>query len=134
MVAVSGCSSRVSVDPPDPPVEAAACGDLMAGLPSTLLGEPSRTTEPDSPLTAAWGDPAITVRCGVPDPAALTPTSQLISIDGVDWLPEPLDDGYRFTSQGRITNVEVTVPDAYSPEADPVTVLSPLVKDSVPAG
>jgi hypothetical protein len=105
----------------------------MAELPSTLRGEPSRTTEPDSPLTAAWGDPAITVRCGVPDPAALTPTSQLISIDGVDWLPEPLDDGYRFTSYGRVTNVEVTVPDAYTPEADPVTVLSPLVKDSVPA-
>jgi hypothetical protein len=106
----------------------------MAALPETLIGESSRATEPESDLTAAWGDPAITMRCGVPDPPALTPTSALISINGVDWFPEPVAGGYRFTSHGRTTNVEVTVPDTYSPEADPVTVLSPVIKDTIRVG
>jgi len=126
-----GCSSSVSVAPPDPPVGGDACGDFMADLPDTLMDQPSRTTDPPSDLTAAWGDPAITVRCGVPRPASLTPTAQLVSIDGVDWFPEQIDGGYRFTTFGRTAGVEVTVPDDYAPESDPVTLLSPTVKRTI---
>jgi hypothetical protein len=129
---LAACSSAASVDPPDPPVGAAACAELMSALPTSLVGQQSRPTDPTSDLTSAWGDPAITLRCGVADPDALTPTSQLISIDGVDWFPEELTDGYVFTTYDRVTNVEVTVPDDYSPEADAVTLLSGVVKRTVP--
>ena len=101
-------------------------------LPQTVVGVTSRTTDPPSALTAAWGDPAITLRCGVPRPAGLQPTSQLISIDDVDWFAEELTAGYRFTTVGRAAYVEVTVPDDYKPEAAPVTELSAVVADSVP--
>ena len=104
----------------------------MASLPDLLDGAESRDTDPPSDLTAAWGDPAITVRCGVPDPQALTPSAQLFTIDGVDWFPEQLDAGYVFTTYQRETNVEVSVPDAYNPESDPVTELSGSVKDTIP--
>ena len=133
LLGLCACSSSVSVAPPEPAVDADTCADFMAALPDTLMDKASRPTDPASDLTAAWGDPAITVRCGVPDPAALTPTSQLITIDGVDWFPEQTDGGYRFTTYDRVTNVEVDVPDDYSPEADAATLLSPLVKDAVPA-
>ena len=67
------------------------------------------------------------MRCGVANPAALTPTSQLVTVDGVDWLPEQLTEGYLFTSVGREVNVEVSVPDDYSPEADVLVDLSPVL-------
>jgi hypothetical protein len=105
----------------------------MAHLPDMLAGQQSRETDPSSDLTAAWGDPAITVRCGVPQPAALTPGAQLFEIDGVDWFTEQIDAGYVFTTYRREANVEVTVPDDYSPESGPVTELSGSVKDAIPA-
>ena len=103
----------------------------MSELPRTVADQPERDTDPESPLTAAWGDPAITVRCGVPDPAALTPISQLITVNDVDWFPEELSSSYVFTSYERETNVEVTVPDDYAPEIGPVTELSDVVADTV---
>ena len=62
-----------------------------------------------------------------PAPTALTPTSQLLTVDGVDWLPEQLTAGYLFTTVGRQVNVEVAVPDAYTPEADVLVDLSPVI-------
>jgi hypothetical protein len=103
----------------------------MARLPATVAGQESRDTDPASDLTAAWGDPAITVRCGVPDPAALTPEAQLFTINGVSWFPQQLSAGYVFTTYQRKTNVEVTVPDDYAPESGPVTELSDLVKNTI---
>ncbi len=73
------------------------------------------------------------LRCGVGVPAALTPTSQLLTVDGVDWLPEKLTAGYLFTTVGRSVNVEVSVPSAYSPEADALADLSPAVAAAIPA-
>jgi hypothetical protein len=104
----------------------------MAGLPDELAGQSSRHTDPESDLTAAWGDPAITVRCGVPPPTALGMTSQLITANDVDWFPEELTEGYLFTTYGRVTSVEVSVPDDYSPEMGAATELSTLVSETIP--
>ncbi len=73
------------------------------------------------------------LRCGVATPAALTPTSQLLTVDGVDWLPEELSAGYLFTTVGRSLNVEVSVPGAYSPESDALVDLSTAVAATVAA-
>lgn len=131
-LSVSGCAGTVSVEPPDPPVSADHCTQFMSKLPGTLADQASRETDPDSPLTAAWGDPAITVRCGVPTPDALTPDSVVYNLNGVVWFPEELTAGYVFTTYQRQSNVEVTVPDDYAPEANVVTELSDLVAETVP--
>jgi hypothetical protein len=128
--ALSGCSRGVAVPPPDPAPEGAAayaCAELKSRYPALVLGRATTATNPTSSYTAAWGDPAIVVRCGVPVPAALTPTSQLITVNGVDWLPEQLERGYLFTTVGREPAVEVSVPDAYRPESDALVDLGPAV-------
>jgi hypothetical protein len=131
-LSLAACSGPVSVEPPDPPTHSGSCADFMAGLPDELVGQTSRDTDPESALTAAWGDPAITVRCGVPPPDTLDVTSQLITANRVDWFPEELTEGYLFTTYGRVTVVEVTVPDDYTPEIGPATELSALVDETIP--
>jgi hypothetical protein len=130
LLTVSACSSGLAVSPPNPPPVGAAaytCSAVHGALPDEVDGHGVTATTPKSPLTSAWGQPPIVLRCGVPTPTALTPTSQLLTVDGVDWLPEQLTQGYLFTTVGRQVNVEVAVPDAYSPEAGVLTDLSPVI-------
>ncbi len=129
---LSGCATPVALDPPTPPAE--ACKVLADQLPDRVDGQERRPTTPASAATAAWGDPPISLRCGVPTPAAYTPGVQLVTVNGVDWLPEQLSSGVRFTSHGRLANVEVTVPAAYRPEADALTDLSPVIRSVIPQG
>jgi len=134
MCLAAACSVSVAVDPPEPPPEVArACASMAEGLPSLLLDQRRIDTDPESPLTAAWGSPAITLACGVPSPAGLGPTSQLVTVEGIDWFAEQLTAGYRFTSVGLLAYVRVDVPDAYSPEADPLVELAPALAALPPA-
>jgi hypothetical protein len=50
----------------------------------------------------------------------------------VDWLPVEADDGWVFYATGRVAWIEVVVPSAYAPEADPLIDLAPAVKAQVP--
>ncbi|WP_255280697.1 DUF3515 domain-containing protein [Actinomadura madurae] len=103
---------QVPVPSPD-----TATSRLCAGLrlPEKVHGEKRRDTSPGSPLTAAWGSPAIALRCGVPRPATLEPTSELVTINGIDWFGMPADRPVTFTAVGRQAYVEVTVPPKYNP-------------------
>lgn len=69
-----------------------------------------REVTPASPLTAAWGDPPVVVRCGVPVPSALKPESLLVTVNSVDWFPEELTGGAVITTVGRKVALELTVP------------------------
>jgi len=130
----AACSVSVAVDPPEPlPEVARACASMAEGLPSLVLDQRRIDTDPESPLTAAWGSPAITLACGVPTPVGLGPTSSLVTIEGIDWFAEPLTAGYRFTSVGLVAYVQVDVPGAYSPEADPLVELAPAISALPPA-
>lgn len=137
VLATAACSKGVEVPLPDPlPSGAAAytCASLHSALPDQVDGQNVTASTPVSPWTSAWGgDPAITLRCGVPQPAALRPDSQLVVVDDVSWLPEQLTGGYRFTTVGRTVNVEVVVPSKYAPEADPLADLSPPIAKLVPS-
>jgi hypothetical protein len=131
-LALVGCASPVLIQPPAAPP--AGCGPLLESFPSRVAGQEQRTTEPQSPATAAWGDPPISVVCGVGVPTAYQPTSQLLSVNGVDWLAEQLESGFRFTTIGQPVNVEVTVPAAYAPEADVLAQVSlPISRATPPA-
>jgi hypothetical protein len=130
LLTIAACSSGLAVSPPNPPPIGAAaytCSAVHGALPDEVDGHGVTATTPKSPLTSAWGQPPIVLRCGVQTPTALTPTSQLLTVDGVDWLPEQLTAGYLFTTVGRQVNVEVAVPDAYTPEADVLVDLSPVI-------
>ncbi|MEO3768010.1 DUF3515 domain-containing protein [Streptomyces sp. B8F3] len=115
------------------------CRELADRLPGTVDGQERRETDPVSALTAGWGDPAVELRCGVARPEVLTPgsehynpTADAVSVNGVDWLYEELDDGARFTTTQRGAFVEVTVPGAYAPEVNALTDLAEAVDTSVP--
>ena len=126
-------SAVVPVDPPETSAEQSAiCRDLQTLLPDPLDGRPSRQTGPLSPLTAAWGEPAVVLRCGVARPAALTLTSQLFQADGVSWFAEQVSGGWRFTATGRKAYVEVTVPGTQDQASAPLVDLAPAVSNAVP--
>ncbi len=120
---------QVPVPSPDA-VGARLCAGLR--LPEKVLGAERRDTSPDSQLTAAWGSPAIALRCGVPRPAALRPESQLITVNGVDWFGQPADRPVTFTAVARQAYVEVTVPPKYSPPGDVLIELGRPIAATIP--
>ena len=102
-----------------PPANAAAdapCTKLLATLPITLADLPGRPAQSTWTYVAAWGDPAVVLRCGVPRPAQLRPGSSNldIAINGVLWLPIQLKDSTVWTSVDRAAYIEVTVPKSYA--------------------
>jgi hypothetical protein len=84
------------VDAPD--AGSQACTDLLAALPVDLPENPGRPiAEPAQPGARAWAASPrpVVLRCGLPRPQELTPTSTLTEVNGVSWLtvtdgtPEP---------------------------------------------
>lgn len=122
------------VDLVAPPKTAAAdqyCPDFVAALPITLDGLHSRPAHSTSPWVGAWGDPAVTFRCGVPKPAGLTPTSALQVVNGVQWLYRKSGDSVVFTAVDRPVYVELTVPTRYA--GAPLSGVTTAVAQSLPA-
>lgn len=140
-LAAAGCSSGDSGRPvPTPsPETAKLCRALYRELPAKVDGLGRSGTEPPSEFAADWGDPAVQLRCGVPRPEVLTPgtahynpTAEGIEVNGVLWLPEQQENGYRFTTTQRKAYVEVTVPREYRPEVNPLTDLADAIGKTIP--
>ncbi|GAB2809091.1 hypothetical protein GCM10022221_03040 [Actinocorallia aurea] len=118
---VSGCSGGpVQVPVPTPDAGAAAACEKLS-YPEKVDGKERRDTDPASPYVAAWGSPAIAVRCGVARPA--DPDSGLIervvTVDGLDWLPAEGDRPSTWTLVARTAYIEVTIPQEYTPAGSP---------------
>ncbi|ACY98983.1 MULTISPECIES: DUF3515 domain-containing protein [Thermomonospora] len=129
---LAGCGDeavRVPVPSPD-----AASARLCAGLrlPERVHGQPRRDTSPESPLTAAWGSPAIALRCGVPRPPQMRPDAQLVTVNGIHWFPYPEGRPVTYTAVGRQAYVEVTVPAKYEPAGDVLIELGEAIKTTIP--
>ena len=128
-LAVTGCGRSVAIDPvPADP----ACTSLVDALPDRIGGQPRK--DATTPGTAAWGDPPITVRCGVPMPTAYSPTSQLLDVEGIDWLSEAIADGSRFTSVRTAPRIELTVPAAHEPASAALVDLSRALRELAQPG
>ena len=109
---LAGCG-KVAVDDPTPDAAGAAvCTSVLADLPDQVLDQGRRTVRPGR-FSAAWGKPAIILRCGVAPPPTLTPTSECLEVNGVGWFGEEATGGMIFTTIGRAAFVEVSVPTAY---------------------
>jgi uncharacterized protein DUF3515 len=136
-----GRGDAVAVAAPAPTSNAVAaeCARLTKGAPQAVGGQSRRSTDPASSLTAAWGDPAIVLRCGVPEPTMLkpgsanyNPTADATYLNGVSWLIEQASNGYKFTAYQRAVYVEVDVPAAYQPETNALVDLSQDVINNIP--
>lgn len=112
-LAMTGCSRGVEVAPPSglSPRAQSACRAVT--WPKTVARLEQVPTTPESTLTAAWGDPPLIARCGVP--AAGPTTDDCVVVDGVDWVIHPLSDGTRLTTFGRDPAIELLVPTDYGP-------------------
>jgi len=119
LVLAAGCDT---VDVPDTSVSASerkACKSLVAALPDQVAGQSGRETS-GNPLGAAWGDPAIVLRCGVGTPVDYDKFAACQIVNGLDWFVpdstiEDQDADVVMTTIGRTPAVEVTVPASYRP-------------------
>jgi hypothetical protein len=117
--------------PPVTPEADEFCPALMAGLPLELVGEPSRRVQSDSPFAYAWGEPAVSLVCGVERPASFAPDSALYQINGVFWLVDDSDpDTTVWTAVDRPVFVELRVPATI--DSAPATVLSTTIAETLP--
>jgi hypothetical protein len=121
----------------------AACEAFVADLPASLADEERVDVEPAGALGAAYGDPALTVTCGVPVPTDFDQTSRCDEVNGVGWfIPDGTDSDtsvdLRLTAPGYRPVVELVVPADYRPDdpfvgddttAAALAVLSPLVAE-----
>ncbi|EST39208.1 hypothetical protein N566_03265 [Streptomycetaceae bacterium MP113-05] len=138
----AGCTADDGGGPaaPSPSGEAAeACRVLHEALPDRVAGEERNGSAPSSEYTAVWGEPAVELRCGVPEPEVLrpgsehyNPTAEAAEVNGVSWLLEETDGGYRFTTTERNPYLEVRVPHAYAPEIGVLTDLADAVRGALP--
>lgn len=114
------------------PGAARVCADLVTGLPEVVDDAVRREIDPPQPGVAAWGQPPIILRCGVPEPTGLDPTSAVLDVSGVGWRALDGEGGTFFYSDDRAVVVEVAVPDDYAPEAQVLVDLADAVLGSVP--
>lgn len=119
---LAGCAPTVGL----PPGEYAAdpvCAEVLQATPDTLVGQERRSTSAQA--STAWGDPALTLRCGVTPPGPTTERCLTVEqADGtaVDWIALEGDDellpaharrgqgSWTFVTYGRTPAVEVVVP------------------------
>lgn len=123
------------MSPPRPTGPAAsACRALADRLPARVSDEERRETDPSSRYTAAWGDPPITVRCGVRKPSQYKPTAQLFTVDDVAWLPVPQDSDTptRYYAVERRAYVEVVIPVEHAPASDALVDLGKVIAATIP--
>jgi hypothetical protein len=123
-----------------PPANAAAnipCTNLLGDLPTaipiskgTIPGRPAQSTWT---YVAAWGDPAIVLRCGVPRPKQLTVDSSdlLILTNGVNFLPVSTGTATVFTTVDRAAYIELTVPKSYA--QPPLGPIATAIAKALPA-
>ncbi len=134
----TGCGSgKVEVDSPElSDADARTCRKLVDALPNAVSDELRRPVEPEDAYGAAWGDPAIVLRCGVPVPDGFDKFATCQVANDVAWfVPESQieDQGADvvMTTVGRTLNVEVQVPDRYRPPAAAMVDLAGPIKRTI---
>ncbi len=128
LLLLGACGRAVPLDPPRPgPQDAEICAAIQARLPDRVAGEYRLSVSPDVANTAAWGSPAITWRCGVPQPDAYEPTASVLNLDEVLWFPQRSESGVRYTSVQQ-PHIEIEVPSLYPDPASVLKSLSPSLR------
>ena len=129
-----------------------ACAQLMADLPTVLggldrrelVGSPAAsgtessdgaqaggTSDLQPGAVAAWGDPPVVLRCGIPTPAELTCSAPVQVVDGVTWLPLTGQGATTYLVVDRSVRVALTVPDSVT-STGPWQELSKTIARALP--
>ncbi|ASW53978.1 DUF3515 family protein [Plantactinospora sp. KBS50] len=113
------------------PYPTTRCRLLTSSLPAQLRDLARRPVTAGSEQNAAYGDPALTIGCGVP-PATVPPTEQVWNVNGVCWYPvEQTDAAATLTTVDREVPVRVTVPQTYGPALQWLSSISSAVRDAI---
>jgi uncharacterized protein DUF3515 len=120
----------VAAPPPLTAAQQRACQELISALPTDLGDLPARPVDSPSPYVAAWGEPAVTLRCGVPRPPSFIATADVQQINGVSWFPERRGSTTAWVVVDRPVYVEVLAPaaDASAPVARLSTAIAAALK------
>jgi hypothetical protein len=126
--------------PPLPAREATVCRALTSQLPADVRGLPQRKVTGGAEQNAAYGEPPITLSCGVPA-ATFPPTDDVYRLNQVCWHAAPGGGGTVWTTVDREVPVRVVVPTGYEPAgqwtiafSNPVAASVPSVAEGVPSG
>lgn len=118
--------------PPLAPRPAVVCRALMSRLPAQLRDLAQRPVTAGPEQNAAYGDPAVTVGCGVP-PASFPPTDDVWVVNRVCWHPAERSDGVLLTTVDREVPVQVLVPRAYQQPLQWIPPIADSVVAAVPS-
>jgi hypothetical protein len=137
VVGLAGCGSStppaaVSPVPSLAPAVQDVCRRLIVALPDKVDNLHRRTTSPDEGTTAAWGDPAVLLRCGVGRPAGLTPTSMLAGVNQVYWFIDEQPGVRVWTTVGLRANVEMRIPSKHDPPQGPLVDIAAAITATDP--
>ncbi len=113
------------------------CKQLMTALPDSLGTSAKRQLVGDLAGTAAWGDPAIVLRCGLPTPSELTCSSALTQVSnangqpGVQWLQLSDSGQTTYLAADRSVRIAITLPDGTG--TGPIQQMSAVISGIMPA-
>jgi hypothetical protein len=120
--------------------QAEVCLAVTSQLPARLRNLPARKVTAGPEQNAAYGEPAITVACGLPQPkmcATLTATkgcvpldTELLNMNEVCWYADEQAGQTAFTTMDREVPVTVTVPTSYQQGAQWANEFSDLVVET----
>lgn len=121
---------------PAPGAETRWCDDVIARLPAELADGPRRELMVAEPGVAAWGDPAVILRCGITDPAELTCAAPLTRVSdaagrAVEWLRLTQGTAATFIAVDRPVRIAVTLPSSAGMAA--IQDLTGVIADALPA-
>jgi hypothetical protein len=109
--------------------EALVCLALLSQVPDEVDGLPQRAVTEGAEQNAAYGEPPITLECGVDAEYELT--DQVYPGSGVCWHATETADGTEWVALGREVPVRVTVPDYYDAPYQRVIEFSPSIIETV---
>jgi hypothetical protein len=119
---------------------AQVCLAVTSQLPTTVRDLPARKVAAGPEQNAAYGDPAITVACGVPQPAMCTTLgdasgcvpldTELLNMNQVCWYAKTDGGLTAFTTMDREVAVQVTVPSRYASPAQWANEFSDIVVET----
>jgi hypothetical protein len=132
LASLAGCGGDGTVAVPSFDLTAAGktqCPGLIDDLPQHVADQARRTTT-GSAYAAAWGDPAIVLRCGLTRPKDSTDSSPCLTRNGLGWTIPPaqldeLDADVDMTLVHRTVYLRVHVPAKYRPNG-PSEVMADL--------
>ncbi len=108
-----------------------SCRALLAAVPAELDKDVRRRpVTGDAARTAAWGDPPVTLQCGV---ARAVKGIGPITIDGLSFLTNQGGGVVTWTTSDRAVNVAITIPESYEEQAYQVQPLIPAILKHLPA-